>query len=176
MTDDELAIYRQCTGRTAPPETVSEAALIVGRRGGKSRVLALIAVCLATLRDYTEFLAPGEVATIAVLADDLQARSIFRYALGLMKAVPALQPMIEDDNTEAITLNNRVVIEISTASFRTARGYSFAAVLCDEIAFWRQHGRVEVWNSRGDRHLGDFDPMLGTPIGPPDPSRRPVEP
>ncbi len=140
MTDDELAIYRQCTGRTAPPEKpFSEAALIVGRRGGKSRVLALIAVCLATLRDYTEFLAPGEVATIAVLAANRpQARSIFRYALGLMKAVPALQPMIEDENTEAITLNNRVVIEISTASFRTARGYSFAAVLCDEIAFWRQ--------------------------------------
>lgn len=139
MTPDELAIYQACTGRTAPPDKpFSEAALIVGRRG-KSRVLALIAVCLATLRDYTPFLAPGEVATIAVLAANRpQARSIFRYALGLMKAVPALQPMIEDDNTEAITLNNRVVIEISTASFRTARGYSFAAVLCDEIAFWRQ--------------------------------------
>jgi hypothetical protein len=27
-----------------------------------------------------------------------------------------------------------VVIEIGTASFRTTRGYSFAAVLCDEIA------------------------------------------
>lgn len=34
--------------------------------------------------------------------------------------------------------HNRVVIEISTASFRTTRGYTFAAVLCDEIAFWRQ--------------------------------------
>src|SRR4029077_17340933 len=38
---------------------------------------------------------------------------------------------------ETIELTNRVVIEISTASFRTARGYAFAAVLCDEIAFWR---------------------------------------
>ena len=28
--------------------------------------------------------------------------------------------------------------QIGTASFRTTRGYSFAAVLCDEIAFWRQ--------------------------------------
>ena len=46
--------------------------------------------------------------------------------------------MIEDENTEAITLSNRVVIEIGTASFRTTRGYSFAAVLCDEIAFWQQ--------------------------------------
>jgi len=140
MTKTELAIYRQCTGRTEPPaEPFREAALIVGRRGGKSRVLASIAVCLATLRDYTPFLAPGEVATIAVLAANRsQGRSIFRYALGLLKAVPALASLIEDDNNEGITLNNRVVIEISTASFRTARGYSFAAVLCDEIAFWRQ--------------------------------------
>ena len=30
----------------------------------------------------------------------------------------------------------RVVIEISTASFRTTRGYSFAGVICDEIAYW----------------------------------------
>jgi hypothetical protein len=46
--------------------------------------------------------------------------------------------MVVDENTEAITLANRVVIEIGTASFRTTRGYSFAAGLCDEIAFWRQ--------------------------------------
>ena len=32
---------------------------------------------------------------------------------------------------------NRVAIEIGTASFRTTRGYTFAAVLADEVAFWR---------------------------------------
>ena len=46
--------------------------------------------------------------------------------------------MIIESNTEQIVLSNRVVIEIATASFRTARGYSFAAVLADEVAFWRQ--------------------------------------
>jgi hypothetical protein len=51
--------------------------------------------------------------------------------------VPLIEPLIEDDNTETITLSNRVVIEIATASFRTTRGYSFAAVLADEVAFWR---------------------------------------
>ena len=118
---------------------ISEAALVVGRRGGKSRVLALIAVYLACFRDYPPYLAPGEVATIAVLAANRpQARSIFRYISGILKAVPLFARMVVDENTEAITLANRVVIEIGTASFRTTRGYSFAAVLCDEIAFWRQ--------------------------------------
>ncbi len=111
---------------------------MVGRRGGKSRVLALAATYLATFFDYSPYLAPGEVATVAVIAADRkQARSIFRFITGLLEAVPLLAPMVEDSNAEAITLNNRVVIEIHTASFRVTRGYTFAAVLADETAFWR---------------------------------------
>jgi hypothetical protein len=121
-----------------PAEPFKEAAFVVGRRGGKSRILALIAVYLACFRDYAPYLAPGEVATIAVIAADRkQARSIFRFTIGLLRAVPMLAAMIEDDGAEAIVLTNRVVIEIHTASFRVTRGYSFAAVLADETAFWR---------------------------------------
>jgi hypothetical protein len=139
MDETAMALYCQCTGRTTAPTTpFSEACLVVGRRGGKSRVLALIAVFLACFRDYTPHLAPGEVATIAVLASNRsQARSIFRFVSGLLKAVEPLAAMIDTETGEFISLSNRVVIEISTASFRTTRGYSFAAVLCDEIAFWR---------------------------------------
>ena len=115
-----------------------EAALVIGRRGGKSRVLALIAVFLACFRDYTPHLAPGEVATVAVIAADRrQARSIFRFATGLLHAVGMLSAMVEDETADTITLKNRVVIEIATASFRVTRGYSYAAVLADEVAFWR---------------------------------------
>ena len=40
MDADDLVIYQQCTGRTDPPtEPVTEAALVVGRRGGKSRIV-----------------------------------------------------------------------------------------------------------------------------------------
>ena len=136
---DDLAVYRTCTGREAWPQApFTEAALIVGRRGGKSRTLALIAVFLACFKDYGPFLAPGEVATIAVLAADRsQARAIFRFCLGLLRAVPLLAPMISRSDAERIVLTNRVVIEISTASFRSTRGYSYAAVLADEVAFWR---------------------------------------
>ncbi len=121
MDEAALALYRQCTGRTtAPTAPFSEACLVVGRRGGKSRVLALIAVFLACFRDYTPHLAPGEVATIAVLASNRsQARSIFRFVSGLLKAVEPLAAMIETETGEFIALSNRVVIEISTASFRT---------------------------------------------------------
>ena len=44
----DLDVYRERTGRTSwPTEPFTEAAVIVGRRGGKSRTLALIAVYLA---------------------------------------------------------------------------------------------------------------------------------
>ena len=139
MDDEALALYRAHTGRQdAPTVAFKEAALIIGRRGGKSRALALIATYLATFRDYAPHLAPGEVATIAVIAADRrQARSIFRFTLGLLRAVPMLADLIEDETAETITLSNRVVIEIATASFRVTRGYTFAAVLADETAFWR---------------------------------------
>ena len=139
MTEAEAETFRRHTGRAEPPSApFREAALIVGRRGGKSRVLALIAVYLATFRDYAPHLAPGEVATIGVLAANRdQARSIFRFISGLLKATPLLAGLVQDENTETIILSNSVHIEIATASFRTTRGYSYAAVLADEIAFWR---------------------------------------
>jgi hypothetical protein len=139
LDDDALATYRRLTGRSkAPTKAFTEAALIVGRRGGKSRVLATIAVFLAHFRDYTPHLAPGEVATIMIIAADRkQERSIFQFVSGLLHDVPALSQMIDTEADDQILLTNRVRIEIGTASFRVTRGYSFAAVLADEIAFWR---------------------------------------
>jgi hypothetical protein len=135
----DLALFQACTGRSLwPAAPFTEAVTIVGRRGGKSRILALIAAYLATMRDYGPHLAAGEVATIAVLAADRsQARSIFRFVLGFLRSAPLLDQLIVRRDSETIELSNRVTIEISTASFRSTRGYSYAAVLADEVAFWR---------------------------------------
>jgi hypothetical protein len=139
MDTAQRATYQHHTGRTeVPTAPFKEAALVVGRRGGKSRVLALVAVFLACFNSYERYLAPGEVATIGVIAADRkQARTIFRFIIGLLRAVPPLAEMIEDETAETIALTNRVSIEIHTASFRVTRGYTFAAVLADETAFWR---------------------------------------
>jgi hypothetical protein len=53
MADAELDLYRRHTERLTPPaKSFNEAALVIGRRGGKSRILALVAVYLACFRDY----------------------------------------------------------------------------------------------------------------------------
>jgi hypothetical protein len=79
MDASERAMFTECTGRDPPPIVqVLEGWLICGRRAGKSFILALVAVFLAVFRDYKPFLAPGERATIVVIAADRkQARIIF---------------------------------------------------------------------------------------------------
>lgn len=139
MDSAELTLFQACTGRTtAPTEPSSEGWFIVGRRGGKSFITALVGVYLATFRDYTQYLAPGERGVIMVIAvDRRQARAIFRYVRALLEGVAMLSRMIEKVNAESIDLTSRISIEIHTASFRSVRGTTVVAALLDEIAFWR---------------------------------------
>jgi hypothetical protein len=134
----EAITFRACTGRSEASEAAySEAWLICGRRADKSFVLALIAVYLACFRDYRQYLAPGERATILIIATDRrQARTIFRYIRGLLTEVPMLARMIERETADEFDLTNRVTIEVGTSSYRAVRGRTLAAALCDELAFW----------------------------------------
>lgn len=51
----DLRRYRNATGRTErPSEPFKEAWLVVGRRGGKGQVTALVAVFLGCFRDYAK--------------------------------------------------------------------------------------------------------------------------
>lgn len=139
LSDADLEVYRKHTGRQIPSATPArEGWLVVGRRGGKSLISALVAVYLACFRDYSKNLAPGEVATIMVIAaDHKQARMIMRYIGGFFDSVPMLDRMVTRRARESFELNNRTVIEIHTCSFRAVRGYTIAAAICDEVAFWR---------------------------------------
>ena len=139
MSRGDAALFRECTGRTTPPsKPFRECSLVIGRRGGKSRILALIAVYYATLIDWRPYLAIGEVATVAVIASDRdQAKVTMRYIRGLLRNVPILDELVDVDQVETIRLNNSVAIEVHTARISSPRGRSFAACLADEIAFWR---------------------------------------
>ncbi len=136
---EEAEILRRITGRARLPEgPCSEAWLIVGRRGGKSFIVSLIAVYLAAFRDWRPYLQPGEKATVMVMAADRrQARVIMGYVKGLLQGVPMLRKLRRRETAEAVELGGRVAIEVHTASFRSVRGYTVVAALLDEVAFWR---------------------------------------
>jgi hypothetical protein len=145
MDDEALAIYRECTGREAPPESpVTEAWLIVGRRGGKSFILALIAVFLATFRDWRPYLQPGERGVVMVIARDRsQAKVILDYIKALVTEVPALAEYVERSTAEAVDLIGSVGIEVHTCSFKSIRGRTVICGVCDELAFWNTEDSAE---------------------------------
>jgi hypothetical protein len=136
MTDEEFAIYQRHTGRSAPPsQPFREVHCLAGRGAGKDRNVSVVAAYLAVFREYRT--APGERPTIACIAEDRkQARILFRFIEALFEA-PLLAKLVASRTAESLELTNGVVIEITTNSARTSRGYSFAAVLGDEACHWR---------------------------------------
>jgi hypothetical protein len=79
----------------------------------------------------------GERGTIMVIAADRrQARTIYRY-VGAMLRVPLLAALVQRQTEDTIDLTNGVTIEIAVASYKSVRGYTLIAALCDELAFWR---------------------------------------
>ena len=60
-----------------------------------------------------------------------------RYIAGFIESIPMLHEMPVNRTQEQLELNNRVVIEVHSCNFRAVRGYTIAAAICDEVAFWR---------------------------------------
>ncbi|HEU4805420.1 MAG TPA: hypothetical protein VFS91_06380, partial [Nitrobacter sp.] len=78
----------------------------------------------------------GERAVIVIVAADRrQSAVIFRYLKGMLE-IPLLSGLIERETLDTIELRNLVSIEIQTASWKTIRGRTVVAALCDELAFW----------------------------------------
>ena len=139
LTRSDRQFIRQRLGRTRVPRSpAQEAWLVIGRRGGKSRFAAVVAIFLACFRDYRGILSAGERGILMVIAADRQqAQVVKRYVSALLHAVPMLATLVEHETRESIVLTTGVVIEIHTASFRAIRGYTVVGAICDEIAFWR---------------------------------------
>jgi hypothetical protein len=137
MTTEQLETFKTCTGRTVARGPYRESWVAVGRRGGKSRVLALIAIFLAAFRSYHEYLSRGEIGTIMVLASTKdQARTIMAYIAEMLR-VPLLKSLVVKELSESFELSNRVRIEVSPSNYKSVRGYTIVAALLDEVAFWR---------------------------------------
>src|SRR5438094_194207 len=66
LTSEQLTLYTKHTGRTTTPTSpLHEAWLCIGRRGGKSFILAVIAVFLACFKDWRPYPVPGAMLLCA---------------------------------------------------------------------------------------------------------------
>jgi len=139
LTAAERETFVGLTGREREPlERVDEFWAIIGRRGGKTRAIAVLAAYIAALVDFGDILAPGERASLPIMSASVwQASKAKQYLSGIFDNVAAFKELVENETADTISLSTRVDIEVRPASFRTARSGTCCAVICDEVAFWR---------------------------------------
>ena len=138
----ELATFAGVAGGRAPPkQRVRELWAIVGRRGGKSRVAALIGVYMATCVRHA--LAPGEAGMVLLLASTQdQARIVFGYCKAFLEASPVLRKEIVDATRWEIRLLNGITIAVHAGNYRSVRGRTLVGCIFDECGFWRSDDSV----------------------------------
>lgn len=126
--DGQLEIFRACTGRAVAPIAAFQFVwLVIDRRGGKSFVMAIIAVFLAAFRDWRRFLSPGERAVVLLVAADReQAKILIRYIQGIL-ATPLLASLVENVTADSVDLKGSVTVEVVTRSYRSVASRSRAA-------------------------------------------------
>ena len=125
MSAEHLALYRKHTGRSEPPtEPARYAELVVGRRGGKSRILALIATYLACVLDHRDHIVPGETPVVAIIAKDRQqAKVILNYIAGFIRSIPLFAELLEEELAETLRLANVRIPRQSGQGFRFDVGH-----------------------------------------------------
>jgi hypothetical protein len=138
LTDDERVTFERLTGRKHEPgQRVAEFWGTIGRRGGKTRAGAVLAVYIAALCDHSENLAIGERGLGLFLAlNAKQATIAFNYAAGIIDAVDMLRGMVVNRTADTISLRNGVDLEVRPASFRGLRGVTCIFVIGDEVSYW----------------------------------------
>ena len=121
LNRDEARAFASVAGSRKPPsQRVRELWAIIGRRGGKSRMAAALAVYLACFGQHK--LARGEIGMVLVLAASRdQAKTVFSYVAGFLDASPILRQEVVGQTASEITLRNGIVIAVHSNSFRTVR-------------------------------------------------------
>lgn len=139
LTEAERAIFKSLTGRECEPkERLREFWGIIGRRGGKSRAMAVLASYLAACCDHRDVLAPGERGVLPILAATTkQAQQFFNFVSGIFAEVPRFKGLVREAMSDTLRLKTGVDITVSPASWRTIRSITAISAIGDEVAFWR---------------------------------------
>ncbi len=137
MTRDERKFYRRCTRRQdRPRHPFGEAWVVVGRRGRKSAVAAIIGCYMAVYGKWPR--AAGETVRMLIIAVNKdQAKIVRGYCQAILESRPGLARLIDAMDRDSITLTNGIVIQCVPNSYRSIRGPTVIAAIFEEVAFWR---------------------------------------
>lgn len=150
----EVEIYKYLTGREYKlndDTIINMIDLIIGRRGGKTTISAMLAIYCAVINDWSMFLRKTPFATVLILSHSKEfSDEVLELIRTMIEASPILTKLINKKKKNSMSTMNlrtpwivdkkirwsRVQIKVGAASSKTTRGVAACAVLCDEIAYW----------------------------------------
>jgi hypothetical protein len=137
LSDAERVIFHTLTQREREAcLPVEEFVAVIGRRGGKSRAISVLASYIAALCPHVS-LVPGERGVLLIIAPDVDQSTIcLDYLEANFQSSPILRQLIEQRTRWTLKLTNRIDIEVRAADFRRLRGPTYVSVIADESAFW----------------------------------------
>ena len=114
---------------------MEEFAGIVGRRGGKSRAISVIATYVAGLCEHPALVSGERGVVLIACPDQRQATICLDYIEANFRNSPILRQLIETRTARTLRLSNGIDVEVRASDFRTLRGPSFVLVILNEVAF-----------------------------------------
>lgn len=145
------SLITRCTGRTIaqlPKEGFRTALLLVGRRGGKSKIAGLIAAYEAVLSGREKKLSKGEMGLVSVVSiSKLQAGIVKQYIRAALSS-PSLEDEIIQEDAWGFRLRNGVRIQVLVGDFRSVRGFTQICVVVDEVCWLGTNEESVVKNDR----------------------------
>jgi hypothetical protein len=152
---NEGEIYELMTARSykdANHTVKNKINLIIGRRGGKTTLAAMLAIYCAIKLNWKKFLHKTPFATVLILSHSREfSEEVLEIIRTFIDNSPVLKKLKNNrKKNSASTMNlaipfisddgkieySRVQIKVGAASSKTTRGIAACAVLCDEIAYW----------------------------------------
>jgi hypothetical protein len=137
LSSEQMQLFAAVSGGRLPPtKLVRELWIVAGRRSGKSRMAALVALFIALFVEHRK--APGERPMVLVISGSVeQAATVFSYIKGFIEYAPALMREAVSMTRHEIELKNGVVLAVHANSYRTVRGRTICACVFDEVSFWK---------------------------------------
>jgi hypothetical protein len=164
LTDDERVIFTQLTQREREPlQRVDEFVGVIGRRGGKSRAISVLAAYIAGLCQHPMLVRDETGIVLCIAPDQDQATILLDYITATFESSPILRQLIEQRTRWTLKLTNHLQVDSRAADFRRLRGPSYVSVCCDESGFF--------YNNEGSANpdseiLNSVRPGLATTRGP----------
>jgi hypothetical protein len=117
----------------------SEAAIVAGRRAGKSRTIAALVAYVTGLVDHPSLVLGERGMALILTADQEQSLTVLNYVEAAFNGSPMLKQLVASKTAKQIRLTNGILIQVRASDYRRVRGVTLLLAVTDEIWFFVQN-------------------------------------